>query len=71
MNYSHVNEICAPGPRPDPRASAIVLIGEDAVRVIEDAGMSFETHYWDVTREAVSAKQIGCSMPIRLTPKES
>ena len=20
MNYSHVNEICAPGPRPDPRA---------------------------------------------------
>ena len=35
MNYSHVNEICAPGPRPDPRASAIVLIGEDAVRVLQ------------------------------------
>jgi hypothetical protein len=58
-NYSHINEEWNPGPRPDPREAAVILIGENAVRRIEDAGMSFQTHYWPVTREAMDAALAG------------
>jgi hypothetical protein len=68
-NYSRINEEWNPGPRPDPRASAIILIGKDAVRKIEDAGMSFQTHYWDVTREACRATLAG--EPWKASPTES
>lgn len=54
--YSTVNEMWAPGYRPDPRAAATELIGEDAVATLEKAGLRLESIFWDVTRQAVRDK---------------
>lgn len=53
MNYSRINEIWAPGFQPDPYKAAKLLIGENNVRILLEAGMQIESHYWDVTRAAV------------------
>lgn len=55
-NYDRINEIFAPGPEPKGHDSAVVLVGADAVKILEDAGMQIYSRYFDLTRTAVAKK---------------
>ena len=57
-NYS-INEIWNPGSMPNGHDTAVALIGAENVKILEMAGMQIESHFWDITRNALKAKANG------------